>query len=280
MTLSSIAKKRILKLISYHAIYDDSILDALEFAYENEFAGIQLAVDSPHLSFESISEKSIKKIRSFLDNKHLHITIHAPDEAISLYTHSQYLKNGIRDYCRALFEFAVRINAPLVTIHTGLPITFQTDMKPESVIPEEDVVYFGRIMKENLSAMIRIVDNRFVLCMENYNFNDFSSKIVEHYLKSNELSLCWDVAKSWNKSEEEKILLSYKPYIKQMHLHDVRQNADGSFRSHCVIGSGELDFRYYLSKTFDAPIIDYCIEVRPREKAKESLEALKSLLQY
>ena len=103
-------------------------------------------------------------------------------------------------------------------------------------------------------------------------------KIIQPYLARQELALCWDIAKSHNNPEEEKFILSNKSHIKQMHLHDIRQREDGSIQSHCVIGTGELDFSLYLSKTSNADIVDYCIEVRPREKAKESLEALKSML--
>lgn len=277
MTLSSKAKKRILKRISYHAIYDDSILDALEYAYENEFAGIQLAVDSPHLSFESMSEKSIKKIRSFLDNKNLYITIHAPDEAISIYTHTRYLRKGINDYCRAMFYFAERVRAPLVTIHTGKPTIFRTDSKPEKVVPEKDLTYYKNMVQGNLETMIQTVNHRLFLCVENFQLSQLSIRLINHYLDSNELFLCWDIAKSEDNPKIEKYLLSHKSHIKQMHLHDVRKNSNGSHRSHCVIGTGNLDFRHYLAKTSDADIIDYCIEVRPREKAKESLEALKLL---
>jgi len=278
MKLTSSAKKRIFSRISYHAVYDDSILDALAYAHDNGFAGIQLATDSPHLSFESLSESSIQKINSLLSSKNMYITIHAADEAISLYTHSHYLRNGMKDYCRAMFEFAMRIKAPLVTIHMGSPAEFRTDMNPEAVMPKADILHYRNVVNENLVKMMEMVDNRFILCVENFQLNEISIGIIKRYLKSNELSLCWDIAKSHNNPGEEKFILSNKSNIKQVHLHDVRHNPDGSVRSHCVIGSGELDFRNNLSKIVDADMIDYCIEVRPREKAKESLETLKSIL--
>jgi HD-GYP domain-containing protein (c-di-GMP phosphodiesterase class II) len=39
-----------------------------------------------------------------------------------------------------------------------------------------------------------------------------------------------------------------------------------------------MDFLRYLHKLSVADVLDYCIEVRPREKAKESLEALKKMI--
>jgi sugar phosphate isomerase/epimerase len=66
--------------------------------------------------------------------------------------------------------------------------------------------------------------------------------------------------------------------VKQVHLHDIRRDDSGTERSHRVIGSGEIDFNYYLGRLSEADVMDYCIEVRPREKAKESLAALKTIL--
>jgi hypothetical protein len=51
----------ILDRVSYHAVYDRSVLDALQYAHANGFAGIQLAVEVPHLSFERLSASEIEK---------------------------------------------------------------------------------------------------------------------------------------------------------------------------------------------------------------------------
>jgi sugar phosphate isomerase/epimerase len=45
-----------------------------------------------------------------------------------------------------------------------------------------------------------------------------------------------------------------------------------------VIGTGEIDFKTYLSVLSKADVQDFCIEVRPREKARESLEILKQII--
>jgi len=276
--MNSKVKNRILKRISYHTVYDDSILDALEYAYQSGFGGIQLAIDSPHLSFELLTEKSIKKISSFLENKKLYMTLHAPDNATSLYTYSKYLRKGLFDYWRALLDFAIRMKSPLVTIHAGTTTEFKTDTNPQIKIPPKDLVYYENIFKDNLDTLINITNNRFLLCIESYQLNKANMKIIQPYLARQELSLCWDIAKYHGDAKLEKYLTDNVQHLKQMHLHDIRRREDGSIQSHCVIGTGELDFSLYLSKTSNADIVDYCIEVRPREKAKESLEALKSIL--
>ena len=65
-------------------------------------------------------------------------------------------------------------------------------------------------------------------------------------------------------------------HIRQVHLHDFRSEPP---RQHRVIGTGFIDFMNFLPRLSKANIVDYCIEVRPREKALESLEALRQLLQ-
>ena len=50
-------KNSILDKISYHAVYDKSIVEALEYADANGFSGIQIAVEAPHLSFEKLSDE-------------------------------------------------------------------------------------------------------------------------------------------------------------------------------------------------------------------------------
>ena len=39
----------ILDNISYHAVYDDSILSALEYAKDSGFSGVQVADETPHV---------------------------------------------------------------------------------------------------------------------------------------------------------------------------------------------------------------------------------------
>ncbi|MHA2325429.1 MAG: sugar phosphate isomerase/epimerase family protein, partial [Promethearchaeota archaeon] len=63
--------------------------------------------------------------------------------------------------------------------------------------------------------------------------------------------------------------------IKQVHLHDL--DSDG--KSHRVVGSGIIDFKYFLKKFINLEVLDYCIEVRPHEKAYESLTNLRRIIE-
>ena len=268
----------ILDRISYHAVYDASIPDALEYAHENGFAGIQVAVESPHMSFESLSDETIGQIAAYAESNNLYITLHAPDETASLFQPSKFLREGILNYYRALFDFAARIKARLVTIHIGQITAFPTDTSRELSVPEEDQAICREIATQNLDKLLEFAAGRFIICVENYALDQFSLFLLKTYLDNNRIALCWDIAKSWNNQILERFFLSSIDRVKQVHLHDIRQDEKGNKRSHRVIGSGDIDFTYYLDRLAEADVFDYCIEVRPREKARESLQALKKLL--
>jgi sugar phosphate isomerase/epimerase len=268
----------ILDKVSYHAVYDKSIIGALEYAHTNGFAGIQLAVESPHLSFESLSEEQLQKIVSFIETKGTRISIHAPDESTSLFQTSNYLRQGVIEYFRTLFNFAERVHAQIVTIHLGGVISYKTDTTPVIDVPAEDIPIYKDFIIKNLDMLIKLADNRFVICVENERVDGFVFSILQPYLNDNKLALCWDLAKSWNNAGEEQFFVKNLQYVKQVHLHDTKKNEKGNRRRHLVIGTGEMDYLHYLNILYKVDVLDYCIEVRPREKAKESLEALRKLI--
>jgi sugar phosphate isomerase/epimerase len=268
----------ILDRVSYHVVYDASIMDALEYARDNGFAGIQLAAESPHLAFEMLSGPEINEIAAFVNSEQVFVSIHAPDEAASLFQHSRHLRDGIQNYYRALFDFAAAVGALLVTIHIGGMATFRTDTRREMIVPESDQSIYREVVTRNLDGLLGLAAGRFTVCVESYALDEFSLFLLKSYLDDRRLALSWDLAKTWNKPALERFFFSNLDRVKQVHLHDVRTDERGNQRSHCVIGTGELDFTYYLNRLSDASVLDYCIEVRPREKAKESLAGLKIVL--
>jgi sugar phosphate isomerase/epimerase len=270
---------RILDRVSYHAVYDYSVVEALDYASANGFAGIQLAVEIPHFSFESIPNQQIEKIRSIVDSTGTHITIHGPDEVASLFVHSPILQRGVQNYYRALFDFAVKVNSPLVTLHIGAVNAFRTDTVPVMDFSEIDYALYREVARDNLDKLAALAAGRLTICVENHNLGYFELSILEPYLESGKLALCWDIPKSWGKPDIEGFYFDHINYVKQVHLHDFRRNAQGESHRHYVIGTGEIDFPRYLSRLAEVDVLDYCIEVRPREKAKESLEALRRLLE-
>ena len=260
--------------VSYHAVYDASILDALHFARANGFAGIQIAVETPHLSFERLTTAEIGRIAGFMSSEGVYATLHAPDEGASLFQCSRHLSAGVSDYYQALFSFAREIDARLVTIHLGAMTVFSTDDETGRRIPEDDLTLYGSCLKQNLEVVLRLAEG-IIVCVENHGLGEAEFELLEPYLGHNGLFLCWDLVKGASQPSVEARYLAHTEWIKQVHLHDRRKMASGSVKGHRTIGTGDIDFAKHLRiLMLEACVEDYCIEVRPKEKAKESLSAL------
>ncbi len=274
MNLWNIIKNK----VSYHAVYDKSIIDALKFAKNNNFAGIQLAVESPHLSFEHLSHEKRVEIKNFCKNNGLYVNLHAPDD-ISLFNTNLQLQNGIFEYFEDLFKFAKDISSQLIIIHIGTMTDFPTDTIPKQIYPYEDLDLYKKSLKENLTQLISLQDGQVMLCVENYKINPLILDVLQPFISNEKCWLCYDVAKAYydkqhKNIEVSKFFIENQKSIKQVHLHDINENG----RGHCIIGSGLIDFKESLLNIKNAPVIDYCIEVRPRSKALESLKNLKQIL--
>jgi sugar phosphate isomerase/epimerase len=264
----------ILDRVSYHAVYDRSAVEALKYARQNGFSGIQLAVEIPHLSFENLSGREIVAIASFIETTGMRMAIHGPDEIASLFQPSRYLIEGVMQYYQNLFQFAEQVNSRLITIHLGAPIYCRTDSRPVVNLPEEDYSLYKEIAVNNLNRLLDLARDRFIICVENHNMDSLVLEIIKPFLENGRLALCWDLPKSVPGSEVEQYYFSHLSYIKQVHLSDLGLDEEGRTRRHLKIGSGKLDFFRYLKSLRESEVLDYCIEVRPREKARESLEAL------
>ena len=268
----------ILDKVTYHAVYDNSIIDALEYAHEAGFAGVQIAVEAPHLSFERLSVHDCIEIADYCAEHQLSVSLHGPDDVASLFGSSQYLVEGIFGYFDALFRFAEEIGSKLITIHLGSPVRFGTDTEPRLEFAADDRVLYREALANNLLRLIDAAEGRFVLCVENYKLDPLIFDILAPHLESGALFLCWDLAKTYRggarpDDELEAYFWQNISRVRQVHLHDIR---DG--HSHCVIGTGHIDFMRFLPPLAQADVLEYCIEVRPREKAAESLGNLRKLV--
>jgi sugar phosphate isomerase/epimerase len=156
-------------------------------------------------------------------------------------------------------------------------VLFRTDSIPEEPYPQRDRPVYHEALRLGIDRLINLVDGRLILCVENYKMDHETLQVLDRHIGAGDLFLCWDVAKSRGKPEVQEYFLQHLDSVKQVHLHDFWQR-EGIARSHRVIGSGELDFTQLLPILARADVLDYCIEVRPREKALQSLAALRRMV--
>lgn len=259
--------------VSFHAVYESSILEALKNAVKFGFNGIQVAVDSPHFDLFNLSNPEINEIIKICRKNQLYIVLHGPDEITSLFTSNHFLQNGIFNYFSNLFDFAEKIQCKMVTIHLGRMTTFPTSDKSNRKFPEEDLSIYKDTLKNNLERLTSMVNGRFFLCVENYGLEEEIFEVIHEFLKENKLWLCWDLPKTYSRigNLNEKLFKFYSEHInsvKQLHIHDMDSKGHG----HQVLGSGILDFTPLYNCLNEAELEDVCFEVRPAEKALESFE--------
>ncbi len=270
--------KHILDKVSYHAVYDESIVDALRYARGHGFAGVQVAVETPHLSFEGLGGTEREEIARLADEYGLSIGLHAPDELASLFVTSRHLSEGILAYFEALFDFAEHVAARLVTVHLGSMTRFRTDEDPPEAVPPVDRAAYLHALEANLRRLVDLARRRFTLCVEYWKADPAVEALLQPHLESGELSLCWDLAKTCNRrgqpaSDPTAYFWDHLSHVRQVHLHDLRGGV-----SHFVVGTGEVDFMAFLPRLAEADVLDYVIEVRPRERALESLRNLRVMI--
>lgn len=268
----------LLSRLTYHAVYDESILSALQFASENGFAGVQVAVETPHLSLDCLTDRELKEINCFRRDEGLNLSSHGPDNSASLLETNPHLRRGAMDYFGDLFDRAEIAGAGIITFHPGVVPSYGTDTEPRLTLPEADLHVLADAFAENLAEVVEMAGGRFHLCIENYRIDPRLFDVMRGKLDSGALYLCWDIAKTYRKDMTidegvEAFFLANLSCVRQVHLHDM--DAD---RSHKVIGNGLIDFRRHLAALARAEVDEYCIEVRPREKALESKRNLEAML--
>jgi len=186
----------ILDRVSYHAVYDVSILEAMRYAKGNGFSGVQIADETPHLSFERLSTEGIDEIAKYSGDEGVNLTLHAPDDAASLFQSSRYLATGVLNYYRALFTFARAVGSRLVTIHLGHMTVFGADDETGREIPPEDMSPYASSLKRNIEAVLGMADGKAMVCVENYGLGEAEVSLLKPYLGHDNLFLCWDLVKS------------------------------------------------------------------------------------
>ena len=156
---------------------------------------------------------------------------------------------------------------------------FPTDDETGRRIPREDLPRYASHLRQNLDAILKMVDGGPIICVENYGISQAELELLQPYLGHDNLFLCWDLVKGASQPDVEGFYRAHPEWIKQVHLHDRREVASGCIKGHRKIGTGDIDFAGHLGFLMaEADVEDFCIEVRPREKARESLVVLAEIV--
>ena len=188
------------------------------------------------------------------------------------------IRKGILEHFSAIIDAAEYLNARHIAIHPGIYPSLKQVNKNEDDFITQYQDYFSDVLYENLLHLANRTRN-VLLCVENFHFTALTRNIVEKVLSENErLFLTWDIAKTYDKNVEidEAVFQFMQKHIdrlREIYAHDIIKG----FRSHQIVGDGDIDFQKYLS-VMNKPDVAITLEVRPREAAAVSRDRLVSLL--
>ncbi|SHK37244.1 sugar phosphate isomerase/epimerase family protein [Tepidibacter formicigenes] len=263
-----------MKYIGYAAsIGEKSILDSMNFAVENGFNAVEINMNMKCFFPENYSIDLIKKIKKYKKENNIELTIHAPEDISLLNLHEKVRYSGI-ERLKEIINFAKEIDASRITIHIGTTPYFTLT---HGKCYLDDIYYheYKEILKKTLIELNNYCEKKIKLCIE--NSGRFPEKLFQEVLKEillkENIFLTWDIGHSYkNLYNELDFFETNINKVKTCHIHDVNEKSD-----HQVIGLGKLSFIDYIKKIGFEDVV-YIIEVRPREKAVESLNNLKKLI--
>lgn len=267
---------------AYHVIYDNSLLDALQYASEHDWTGIVPDFNVPHFSPEKFSKKEKERLREVSTQLKIEWGFHAPADDISLYITYPPIKKAIIEYMKQIIDFIREVswkNTNLV-IHAGTPPSYkQAGERTDKFTEIHDEVYSNTF----LSTIRKLIDYALpdiAITIENHAWNFLTRRLVRKLIRTG-LKLCLDIAKLYDsnnqalKDDDWMIFIENSNAIEVVHIHDWINELG----SHQIVRKGTIDFAPALQLLSElTQPIQYVFEVRPRSAAQESLHRFAGLL--
>lgn len=257
----------ILERTTYHAVYDESVLDALRYARDHGFAGVQAAAELPHLSPLLMSPTEKRETADYRRRHGLLLSLHAPDDAAGLCGLDPDLSAAALTYLTRLFNAAEELGAHCVTLHVGPTPRFRTDEPEPRLLPEPARAAMLAALEANLRRVAGMAGGRCLACIENCGLDDGMTALLRPLVRKHWLWLAHDLAKP----DPGGFFAQHVWAVRQVHLHG--RTEDG--RSHMALGPECEGLLPHIRRLEQHDVREYCIEVRPRERASASLEWLR-----
>jgi len=265
--------KTILDSVTFHAAYDDSVLDALRFARSSGFRGVQLAMDAPHLAVDRMTAVQLDEIAAYRADNDLLLSLQAPNGIAPLHASAPELTRGAMSYLGRLVNAAERVGAHAVVVSLAEPPSFPADDGTGRMLPASMEPQLRGALRDNLMRLAGLGLGRCAVCIENRSLNEMMCELLEPLVSKGFLSLCWDIARAHGEATESpmaRLFADYAYRIRVVNLHDVRGDL-----SHAALGTGCVDLAAAIEWLYPLDVREWCVQVWPRETALQSLETLK-----
>lgn len=275
--LNSAIIDMVLGRATYHAVYDESVLDALQGARASGFRGVQVATEMPHLAVDRMSAAQLDEIAAYRAENDLILSLAAPTGLATFHASSAELMSGVMSCLGDLLNAAERLGAHAVVVRLAEAPRFPTDDGSGRVLPANADLQFRANLRANLMRLAGLGLGRCAVCIENHALYEMACEALEPLVREEYLHLCWDAALAVAEasppaadSAMARLFADYAYRIRIVNLHDVR---DG--RAHSALGTGCVDLAAAIEWLYPLDVREWCVQVRPREAAQQSLEALK-----
>jgi len=264
--------------IGYQAMFDEKdICEAIDFAEENGFPVVEVNLNCPHFSPESVDRVGRLRVRQYSESKRVRLILHAP-EGLSMMNVQAAVRKASVEIIKQLMDFGNQIGADRMTYHLGSSVPMVVCGERRQLHTLYTREYGGALMK-SLEEIGEYSENRLLPCVENTSgFRyDFAAEVLAEFLR-NGFYLTWDIGhtnylKGRGRQEEIDYFLKHRDRIRVVHIHDNY----GSRDEHNVVGDGTVDFTHCLS-LLDSPLTELIFEVRPRENALLCRENLRRMI--
>ena len=266
---------------AYHVIYDESLMNALEFAADNGWTSIVPDIGVPAFSPDLIPQEERHLLRERSRELSIRWGFHAAGDNVSLFATYPPMREGILHYFRQTIDLARDLSTgpTNVVVHAGAPPRFKKARNEPGNFNETHRELYARTLREILGDLVEYGSPHVTIVIENSGWSSLTRGVIEELLPSG-LRICLDIPKLYDNSlevisEDWDFIRRNRGHIEVVHIHDIHP----TLGSHQVVGEGVLDFRphiRFLASLQKSP--QYVFEVRPREFALESLEAFSGLM--
>ena len=238
--------------------------EAFEFAAENNFTHVELLMDHPYYSIESLSYAELLELKGSYD---VEVLLHAPATSINFLSISNVLRKSSYIELERTMNFAERCEARLVTVHIGWNPGFIT-ASGFIFQPELYTSHNYKALTREFYAFAKHYGE--LLSIENtIRLDESLTRALELLLEDTEISLTFDIG-HYNAKGGHELFLENFGRVRNIHLHD----NDGCTDSHLALGRGNADLSI-IPRNYDGYLT---IETRDREAILESKEYLMEMM--
>jgi sugar phosphate isomerase/epimerase len=265
------------KRFGYHVVYDADILNAIDYASCHGFGYIVPDLMIPRFFPERFDQSERRRIQQAAEAQNVAIAFHAPSDYLNLGTIYPKVRTAVINRMKRCLDFARDVDAERFTIHIAPPFDFALAGRKGTYLKDHWALYKS-VLKQSLLELVDYSSGDVTICVENDRLSDMAMEVLKELLPTGNLFLTWDLPKSHTDTGKpitpiENFLLHYIESIRECHLHDQKPGK----HSHDLLGVGSIKFPRYLRLLVPLEV-HFTLEIRPRERALQSLKILKDML--